>query len=72
MKTPAQKIRTEIHKNSHRMDMQELLELSEKLTECIDMKLRLLLPFRAGDLDRVKKYASKTPLRNYAKSVLTQ
>lgn len=70
MKTPAQKIRTEIHKNSHRMDMQELLELSEKLTECIDMKLRLLLPFRAGDLGKLEKYASEEPLRNYSKAVL--
>lgn len=71
-KAPAQKIRTEIHKNSYRMDMQELLELSEKLTECIDMKLRLLAPFRAGDLDRVKKYASEEPLRIYAKKLFSK
>lgn len=69
-KTPAQKIKSEIHKNSYRMDMQELLEISELLTERINMKLRLLTPFPMRDLDRVQKYASETPLRNYAKAVL--
>lgn len=71
MKTPAQKIRNDIHKNAHRMDMQELLELSDKLTQCIDMKLRMREPVRSGDIEALEKYASEPAFSNFARQVVS-
>lgn len=69
-KTPAQKIRSDIHKNAYKMDVQEVIELQEKLTEVLNLKLKGMEEVRFCDAEKAMKYADEKVFKTWHKAAV--